>query len=296
MKFENVNKKHKGYTIVKKIISLALVALLGATIAAFSSCSSTDTTTSENTESSGQAAEPLVVAMELAYPPFETKDEAGNPTGISVALAMALGEYLGREVVIEDTAWDGLIPSLQTGRSDLVISSMTITEEREEEVNFSDPYASSLLALLTNAESGITDIEDLNQEGRRVAVKTGSTGFLYAQEHLTNAEIIALADESACVTEVAQGRADSFIYDQLTIYRNNQQNPDTTDAVFLPFQEPESWGIAVAEENEELLTQVNAFLAEFTAEGGFDALTEEYLSEEKESFDELGFQWFFSES
>ncbi len=282
---------------MKKVFSLGLAALMTTAILSFSACtgSSDGTTGTEENGASSNTSEPLVVAMELAYPPFETKDEAGEPTGISVDLAMALGAYLGREVQIEDTAWDGLIPSLQTGRADLVISSMTITEEREEEVNFSNPYANSLLAVLTNIESNISDIDDLNQEGRRIAVKTGSTGFLYAQEHLTNAEIIALADESACVTEVAQGRADGFIYDQLTIYRNNQQNPNTTDALFLPFQEAETWGIAVAEDNEELLEQVNAFLAEFTADGGFATLTEQYLSEEKETFDELGFQWFFSE-
>ena len=70
---------------------------------------------------------PLVVAMELAYPPFETKDDAGNASGVSVDFAKAFGEYLGREVVIENTAWDGLIPSLQTGKADMIVSSMTIT-------------------------------------------------------------------------------------------------------------------------------------------------------------------------
>ncbi len=285
---------------MKKFLSFVTISTLMASIFSLAACGNTSTEATNSgasvvAESSAAETEPLVVAMELAYPPFETKDAEGNPSGISVALAMALGEYLGREVVIEDTAWDGLIPSLQTGRADLIISSMTITQEREEEVNFSNPYANALLAVLTNVNSNITDIEDLNQEGRRVAVKTGSTGFIYAQEHLPNAEIIALADESACVMEVAQGRADGFIYDQLTIYRNNQENPETTEAIFLPFQEPEAWGIAVAEEEEALLEDVNAFLAEFTADGGFDRLTEEYLSEEKQSFDELGFQWFFSE-
>ena len=62
--------------------------------------------------------EPLVVAMELAYPPFEGKDEAGEPTGVSVDLMKAFGEYIGREIKIENTAWDGLIPSLQTGTAD----------------------------------------------------------------------------------------------------------------------------------------------------------------------------------
>ncbi len=235
----------------------------------------------------------LTVVMELAYPPFEMKDEAGDPSGVSVDFIKAFGEHVGREVEIVNTAWDGLIPSLQTGKADIIVSSMTITEEREQTVDFSDPYANSLLAVLVNSDSGITTIDDLNVEGKRVAVKTGSTGHIYATENLTNAEIIVLADESACVTEVSQGKADGFIYDQLTIYRNQQANADTTSAVFIPFQEADYWGVAVQEGNTELLTQINEFIATYTQEGGFDELSEKYLSEEKETFETLGFKWFF---
>ena len=91
----------------------------------------------------------------------------------------------------------------------------------------------------------MASIDDLNQPGKKVAVKTGSTGDVYATKNLTNAEIVRLADESVCVTEVVQGKADGFLYDQLTIYRNHQANPDTTEAVFIPFQDAEEWGIAV---------------------------------------------------
>ena len=139
-------------------------------------------------------------------------------------------------------------------------------------------------------------MDDLNQEGKKVAVKTGSTGYLYAQEHLKNAEIIALQDESACVMEVSQGKADGFIYDQLTIYRNWQNNLDTTNAVFIPFQDVEPWGIAVKKGNTELLDQLNEFIETYREDGGFEELTEKYLLEEKEAFEELGFQWFFDMS
>lgn len=265
---------------MKKWIAVLLVVVM--VLSLFTACGN-----------SGGEDEVLVVAMELAYPPFETKDEAGNPSGISVDFAYAFGEYLGREVKIENISWDGLIPSLQTGKADMVISSMTITEEREKSVDFSDPYANAMLAILAYKDSGITSVEDLNQAGMKIAVKTGSTGYSYAQKNLTNAEIISLPDESACVTEVSQGKADAFIYDQLTIYRNWQQNIDTTSAVFIPFQDVDFWGAAVQEGNTELRDQLNAFIKKYTEEGGFDALSEKYLAEEKVAFEELGFQWFF---
>ena len=237
--------------------------------------------------------EPLVVAMELAYPPFETKDTAGNPSGISIDFAKAFGQSIGREVKIVNTSWDGLIPSLQTGKVDMIVSSMTITDSRSEVVDFSTPYANSLLGILANKDSGIKNLDDLNQKGKKIAVKSGSTGFIFAKEQMNNAKIITLADESACVTEVVQGKADAFFYDQLTIYRNWLNNEDKTIAIFVPFQEKDRWGVAVRKGNSELLAQLNEFIPKFTAEGGFEMLTQKYLSDEKKAFEELGFKWFF---
>lgn len=248
---------------------------------------------SGNANSSSSNSKTLRVAMELAYPPFETKDDAGNPEGIAVDLIEKFAEEYGYDAVIENTAWDGLIPSLQSGQADLVISSMTITEERKESVDFSDPYAMAQLAILANADSGIESVDDLNQPGKKIAVKTGSTGDVYATKYMTDAEIVRLADESACVTEVVQGKADGFFYDQLTIYRNHAANPDTTEAVYIPFQDPEAWGIAVRKGDTELLDQLNAFIAQCKEDGTFDELTEKYLSEEKKAFDEYHFKWFF---
>ncbi|XOQ42990.1 MAG: Amino acid ABC transporter substrate-binding protein, PAAT family [Clostridium sp.] len=236
---------------------------------------------------------PLIVGMELAYPPFETKDDNGNPTGVSVDLAEALGDYLGRPVQIENTAWDGLIPSLQTGKVDVIISSMTITDERSKTVDFSIPYAHAYLALLTNQDSNINSVEDLNQSDKTIAVKKGTTGYIYATTNLTNAKINTFSSENACVTEVTQGKADAFIYDELTIYRQNQKHPDTTKAVMISSQTGEGWGMAVKKGNTELLTKINEFIKEYKENGGFDKLTEKYLSEEKQTFDELGFPWFF---
>lgn len=282
-----------GRTWIFRMIAMgvALVAavLLAAGLAGCSGGGSADDAASGG-ESGGKT---LTVAMELAYPPFETRDEAGDAYGISSAFMQKFSDEYGYDLVIENTAFDGLIPALQTDKADAVMSSITITDEREAEVDFTDPYAVAQLAILANAQSGIGSIDDLNQPDKTVAVKTGSTGDVYATKNLTNAQIVRLADESACVTEVVQGRADGFLYDQLTIYRNNQANPDTTEAVFIPFQDPEYWGIAVADGNDELRAQFNEFIAQCKQDGTFDELTQEYLADEKAAFDELGFRWFF---
>ena len=271
-------------------VAVIAAVLLAAGLAGCSGGNAGDSDAASGGESGGKT---LTVAMELAYPPFETRDEAGDAYGISPAFMQEFADAYGYDLVIENTAFDGLIPALQTDKADAVMSSITITDEREAEVDFTDPYAVAQLAILANAQSGIGSIDDLNQPDKTVAVKTGSTGDVYATKNLTNAQIVRLADESACVTEVAQGRADGFLYDQLTIYRNNQANPDTTEAVFIPFQDPEYWGIAVADGNDELRGQFNEFIAQCKQDGTFDELTQEFLADEKAAFDELGFRWFF---
>lgn len=282
------------HTSISRRGFLAAAAAIGTALAGCSSgqgAASGSAAAADSASSGG--ARTLRVAMELAYPPFETKDDPGNPSGVSVTFMQDFADSYGYDLQIDNISFDGLIPSLQTGKADAVMSSITITPEREEEVDFTDPYAVAQLAILVGADSGVESVEDLNQAGRTVAVKTGSTGDVYATKNLVNAEILRLADESACVTEVAQGRADGFFYDQLTIYRNNQANPDTTRAVFIPFQDPEYWGIAVASGNDELREELNAFIAKSKTNGEFDRLTGEYLAEEKAAFDELGFRWFF---
>jgi len=237
----------------------------------------------------------LRVGMELAYPPFEMTDTNGTPAGISVDMAYELGEYLGRPVQISNISFDGLIPSLKTGKIDMIISSMTITEERSRSVTFSNPYSKAYLALLLNRDSPVESAEDLNKKGRVIAVKKGTTGHLYARENLPSARINVFDKESACVLEVVQGKADAFIYDQMTIFTQWQKNLKTTRAVLEPFQDDfEYWGIAMRKGDLKLQGQVNAFLLEFKKSGGFERLAEKYLSKEKEIFESLGIPFFFS--
>ena len=120
-----------------------------------------------------ETVKPLIVGMELGYPPFEMTDTQGKPSGVSVDLATDLAKSLGRPVLIQNTAFDGLIPALKTGKVDLVISSMTATAEREKSIDFSDPYLSTGLCLLLKKDSAAQGIADLDKAGVKVAVKKG---------------------------------------------------------------------------------------------------------------------------
>lgn len=234
----------------------------------------------------------LIVGMELAYPPFEMTDEKGAPKGVSVDLANELGKALGKKVIIQNTAFDGLIPSLKTGKIDLILSSMTITEERKKSIDFSDPYLTTGLCLLVGKNSPVSSIDDLDRSGITVAVKKGTTGHLYATQHLKNANVLVLDKEAAAVLEVAQGKAQAFIYDQMSTYQNWKKNQDTTRALLNPFQQ-EKWGIALRKGDDQLKRQVNQFLKAFRESGGFERLGDAYLKEQKQAFKELKYPFYF---
>ena len=231
--------------------------------------------------------EVLRVGMDLRYPPFEMQDKAGHPDGVSVRLAEALAAHLGRPLTIVPMDFSGLIPALKTGNIDLIISSMTATDERRQSLDFSKPYAFTGLALLVRKDSSIQSIDDLIKTGRTVAVKAGTTGEIWAIKHLPEAKRVVFEDQSACVLEVVQGRADAFIYDQLSIYKYAAENPTTTHGLLKPFVE-EAWAIGIAKGHPALLAQVNGFLDDFRAHDGFGKLGEQYLRDEKKFLEAAG--------
>jgi polar amino acid transport system substrate-binding protein len=234
----------------------------------------------------------LIVGMELSYPPFEMMSPEGIPDGVSVGIAEALGEYLNRKVVIDNVPFIGLIPSLQSGKIDLIISSMTVTDNRKKSIAFSEPYLTTGLCLLVSQKSDLLNIEQANQPSRKIAVKAGTSAELYAAEHLKLATIVILDKEASAVLEVVQGKVDAFIYDQFSVYTNWQRNLSTTRALLIPFKK-EYWAIGLQLGNEVLLNQVNAFLVDFRQKGGFEKLGDKYLQQQKDAFAKLGIPFVF---
>lgn len=221
-------------------------------------------------------AEPLVVGMQLQYPPFEMISPEGKPEGISVDLAYALGRYLERDVKIENLPFVALIPALKTNKIDCIISSMTVTPERQQSIDFSIPYVQTGLCLLISVKSDMTGIADADRKGRVIVVKQGTSGELYALNHFKFAKVISLSDEAASVLEVVQAKADAFIYDKFAVNKQWRKNPQTTRAVLTPFKK-EDWAIGLRKE-DPLKEKVNAFLKSFLASGQMREWMQKYES------------------
>lgn len=268
---------------MKKILIFVLMILIVFTLAA---CNN-------DNEEKVLNKEKLKVGMELKYPPFETKDENGEPIGASVDLAKNLGEYLGMEVEIVDTPYPSLIPALVSGEIDIIISSMTITPAREEKVSFSDPYTNSQLMMLVYKDSKVKSYEDVNDPEVTIVSKTGTIGALWAESNAPEAEIKNVDEEATAVLEVSQGKGDVFIYDPLSIIRHNENYPDTTRAILDPLPNTKGWGVAMRKGQEELRIKINEFIKIAKEDGTYDKIREKYLKNKIKEFEKYNLDFFF---
>lgn len=235
----------------------------------------------------------IKVGMELKYPPFETKDENGNPKGATVDLAKAMGKYLDKEVEIVDTPYPSLIPALESGEIDIIISSMTITEERQKKVDFSDPYTTSQLMMLVHKDSKVKSHGDLNNEDVIIVSKTGTIGALWAQSNAPNAQIKNVEEEATAVLEVAQGKGDVFIYDPLSVIRHHENYPETTRAILDSLPNTKGWGVAMKKGQDELRKKINEFIKTAKEDGTYDQIRKDHLEDKVKEFEKYGIDFFF---
>lgn len=225
-----------------------------------------------------QRDDTLRVGMDLTYPPFETIDTNADPSGISVDLAYALGEYLGRDVEIVDIGFAGLIPALETGDIDVIIGSMSITDERALSINFSEPYFHFPLITVLNVSAEIDSVEELmSREGVRFV---GPRTFVSLSIPLADANepiIIETEDSNAAVAELITGNADAFIISASAAVGYHLSNPSTTEILWDPVT-LSPIGMGIKKGNDELLAEINSFIAGLETNGVYDELRTTYDS------------------
>ena len=243
---------------------------------------------------------PLRVAMDLRYPPFETVDTMNNPEGISVDIAMAFGEFIGREVEIVNTAFGSIIPALEAGEVDIAIASMSYTEARDEKVDFSDFYFYFKIITLVNkawaTTEGITEdstIDDLvNSGGNFTGIANQVSASIPAEYDL---DVLEAADLATAVENVVQGTADVLLMSANPVVQAYNANPDETMVVW------SSWvsspiAMAVQEGNTELQQLANDFIATFNDEGGmYDTLKATWDSEILAQLGRFGLDFYINE-
>lgn len=210
----------------------------------------------------------LKVGTSADFPPFEYQDEkTGAYLGFDIDLIQAVGAAADMEVQIVNTAWDGLIPGLLTGNYDCIVSAMTITDERLKAVAFSDPYFSAGQVIVTRADdSSIQTVEDL--EGKKISVQIGTTGDLAASD-IKGATVKRFNLAPDAIQEVRNGSVPACIIDLAVAAEIATEYDD------IKFGEPftmEYYGIAMRQNNTDLIKKINRALASVKASGEYDKI------------------------
>lgn len=171
----------------------------------------------------------LVVLMEAQFKPFTFKED-GVLKGFDVDLGRLLADEMGVKVRFEEREFGVLPAELLAGKGDLIISGITATPHRALELSFSDPYfLTRTIALLSVPRAdGVRTLADLDAPGRRIVAQASSTGEYAVKRLLPKAELLTFPSDAQCALEVAQGKADAFVYDEWQIVEFARQHPGTT--------------------------------------------------------------------
>jgi len=215
----------------------------------------------------------LRVGLEAGYMPFEMRDRTGEIIGFDVDMAKLMARELGVKVHLVNTQWDGIIPALLTEKFDILMSGMTITAERAEQVQFSDPYIIIGQSLLINPKlkDQIHSYQDLDDSKWRIATKLGTSGELAAAKFMPKATIHKFETEADAVMDVRSGRSDAFVYDFPYNAVYVAQNPGQVIHLPTPFTH-EPLGFGMRKDDPAMVGWVNQFLARAKADGAYQAL------------------------
>lgn len=220
----------------------------------------------------------LAICSDAPYPPFEMEDPSSPMgwTGFDMDLMAQVAEGLELEPEVRPSSFEGLQSglALNSGQCDIVASAMTITEDRAQNLDFTDGYYDSLQSLLVAEGSDITGIDDL--AGRRVGVQQGTTGAAYAEENAPDAELVSFQNDPAMWQAIQAGQVDALLQD-LPVNLEHTREGDYTIAE--EYSTDEQYGFAVKKGNTGLVDAVNEQLDAMRDDGRYQEIYDRYFSE-----------------
>lgn len=216
----------------------------------------------------------LVMATNAAFPPYENV-EGDNIVGIDPEIAQAIADDLGMELVIEDMAFDSLIAAVSSGKADMVLAGLTVTEDRKQNVNFSDSYATAAQVIIVKEDSAIAGPDDLT--GLKIGVQLGTTGDIYADD-IENATVERYSKGFEAINALLQDKIDAVIIDNepAKVFVSQNEGLKIVDEEFTV----EEYAIAIGKDNTELLEKVNGSLKKLKESGKIDEIIGKYIKAE----------------
>jgi ABC-type amino acid transport substrate-binding protein len=286
---------------MKKALSLmtaaALVLSLAACGSTASSAASSEAASSETASSDAASSETasseaasetetaelstvepgkLIMSTNAAFPPYEMTTDSGEFEGIDIETAQAIADKLGLELQIDDMDFDAALLAVQQGKSDMVMAGVTVTDERQNVMDFTDSYATGIQSIIVKEDSDIASVDDL--AGKKIGTQRGTTGYLYCSDDFGDENVVAYDDGLTAVQMLNNGQVDCVVIDNAPAKEFIAANPGLKllDTAYVE----EDYAIGVGKGNTELKDAINTALEELKADGTLQAIVDKYITAE----------------
>ena len=282
---------------MKKVFALALTVLM--VMSMFAGCGSSNTakattaateapattaeaTAAETTAAATAASElktveagKLIMSTNAAFPPYEMVADDGSFEGIDVEVAGAIAGKLGLELVVDDMDFDAALLAVQQNKSDIVMAGVTVTEDRQLIMNFSDSYATGVQVVIVKEGSDVT-LDNLGE--KMIGTQRGTTGYIYTSDDYGDDHVTAYDNGASAVQALLNGQVDCVVIDSAPAEAFVAANAGLTilDTEYVT----ENYAIGVNKDNTALLDAINQALAELTADGTVQAIVDKYITAE----------------
>jgi polar amino acid transport system substrate-binding protein len=266
---------------MKKFTKILSVVLTGAMLMGVAGCGASTQNNTDNANANGETAgietvEKGVITWgtNAEFPPYESKN-GGEVVGIDNDIINAVANKLGMEAKVEDMNFDSIIASVQSGKVDIGMAGMTVTDDRLAMVDFTDSYATAVQSIIVKDGSDIKSADDL--KGKTIGVQLGTTGDIYSSD-VEGATVERYNKGVEAVIALTQDKVDAVIIDNQPAIKFVEAN-EGLNILDEPFAE-EEYAIAVKKGNTELLNQINGALSELKESGELQAIIDKYISAE----------------
>lgn len=284
---------------MKKVFALALTVLM--VMSMFAGCGSSntaktttaateapattaaaETTAAETTAAATVASElktveagKLIMSTNAAFPPYEMVADDGSLEGIDVEVAGAIAGKLGLELIVDDMDFDAALLAVQQNKSDIVMAGVTVTEDRQLVMNFSDSYATGVQVVIVKEGSDVT-LDNLGE--KMIGTQRGTTGYIYTSGDYGDDHVTAYDNGASAVQALLNGQVDCVVIDSAPAEAFVAANAGLTilDTEYVT----ENYAIGVNKDNTALLDAINQALAELTADGTIQSIVDKYITAE----------------
>lgn len=267
---------------MKKLLKIIPVFALAAVLCfTFTACGSSDSASDDGTVTTVEEGV-LHMSTNAAFPPYEMTDDNGGYEGIDIEIAQAIADKLGLELVVDDMDFSSVITSVQGGKSDIAMAGLTVTDERKENVDFTDSYAEGIQVVIVPEDSDIQTVDDLAND-KMIGTQEATTGYIYCSDTPENGgygedHVIAYTNGATAIQALLAGKVDAVVIDNNPAKEFVAANEGLKilDTEYIT----EQYAIGVSKDNPALLEAVNNALAELISDGTVQSIIDKYISAE----------------